>query len=54
VEVGQEARSMEMIDLGLIPIDDPSEVPEWVAPFDSAQLRSLRAAAILPSQSGNC
>jgi hypothetical protein len=53
VEVGQEAQSMEWNDLELIPIDNPSEVPKWVAPFDSAQLRSLLAAAIPPSQSGN-
>jgi hypothetical protein len=53
VEVGQEAQSMERNDLEPIPIDNLSEVPEWVAPFDSAQLRSLLAAAIPPSQSGN-
>jgi hypothetical protein len=53
VEVGQEAQSMERNDIELIPADNPSKVPEWVAPFDSAQLRSLLAAAIPPSQSGN-
>jgi hypothetical protein len=51
--LGQEAQSMERNDLQLIPIDNPSEVPEWVAHFDSAQLRSLLAAAIPSSQSGN-
>jgi hypothetical protein len=53
VEVGQEAQSMERNDLQLITIENPSEVPEWVTPFHSAQLRSLLAAAISPSQSGN-
>jgi hypothetical protein len=53
VEVGQEAQSTERNDLELIPVDNPSEVPGWVAPFDSAQLRSLLAVAIPPSQSGN-
>jgi hypothetical protein len=28
-------------------------VPDWVAPFDSAQFRSLLAATILPSQCSN-
>jgi hypothetical protein len=49
VEVGQEAQSMERNDLQLI----TTEVPEWVAPFDFAQLRSLLAVAIPPSQNGN-
>jgi hypothetical protein len=53
VEVGQEAQSMERNDLELIPVDNPSEVSEWVAPFDSTQLRSLLVVAIPPSQSGN-
>jgi hypothetical protein len=44
---------MERNDLELIPIDNPSEVPEWVAPFDSTQLRSLLAVAIPPSWNGN-
>jgi hypothetical protein len=47
VEVGQEAQSMERNDLQLITSENPSEVPEWVAPFDSAQLRSLLVAMIL-------
>jgi hypothetical protein len=47
VEVGQEAQSMERNDLQLITTKNPSEVPEWVAPFDSAQLRSLLVATIL-------
>jgi hypothetical protein len=46
VEVGQEAQSMERNDLQLIPVDNPSEVLKWVAPFDFAQLRSLLAPAI--------
>jgi hypothetical protein len=53
VEVGQEAQSMERNDLELILTDNPSKVPEWVAPFDSTQLRSLLAAAIPPSPIGN-
>jgi hypothetical protein len=53
VEVGQEAQSMERNDLQLITIENPSGVPEWVVPFDSAQLRSLLAVAIPPPQSGN-
>jgi hypothetical protein len=53
VEVGQEAQSMERNDLQLITTENPSEVPEWVAPFDFAQLRSLLAVAIPPSQNGN-
>jgi hypothetical protein len=53
VEVGQEAQSMERNDLQLITTENPSEVPEWVAPFDSVQLRSLLAVAIPLSHSGN-
>jgi hypothetical protein len=53
VEIGQEAQSMERNDLQLITTKNPSEVPEWVAPFDSVQLRSLLVAAIPPSQSSN-
>jgi hypothetical protein len=53
VEVGQEAQSMEKNDLQLITTENPSEVPEWVAPFDSAQLRSLLATMIPPSKSSN-
>jgi hypothetical protein len=53
VEVGQEAQSMERNDLQLITTENPSEVPEWVAHFDSAQLISLLAAVIPPSQSSN-
>jgi hypothetical protein len=49
VEVGQEAQSMERNDLPLITTENPSEVPKWVTPFDSAQLKSLLAAAIPPS-----
>jgi hypothetical protein len=52
-EVGQEAQSMERNDLQLLYVDNPSEVPDWVAPFDFAQLRSLLAAVIPPLQSGN-
>jgi hypothetical protein len=44
---------MERNDLELIPIDNPSKVPEWVAPFDSAQLKSLLATVIPQSQSSN-
>jgi hypothetical protein len=40
VEVGQEAQSMERNDLQLITIENPYEVPEWVARFDSTQLKS--------------
>jgi hypothetical protein len=53
VEVGQEAQSMERNDLQVVHVDNPSEVRDWVAPFDSAQLRSLHVAAIPPSQSRN-
>jgi hypothetical protein len=53
VKVGQEAQSMERNDLQLITTENPSEVPEWVAHFDSAQLSSLLATAIPPSQRGN-
>jgi hypothetical protein len=53
VEFGQEAQSMERNDIELIHVDNPSKVLEWVAPFDSIQLRSLHAAAIPLSQSGN-
>jgi hypothetical protein len=53
VEVGHKAQSMERNDLQLITTENPSEVPEWVAPFDSAQLTSLLAVAILSSQSSN-
>jgi hypothetical protein len=44
---------MERNDLQLVPIDNPFEVLDSVALFDSAQLRSLLAAVIPPSQSGN-
>jgi hypothetical protein len=53
VEVGEEAQSMERNDLQLITTENPSEVPKWVAPFDSAQLRSLLAATIPLSHSSN-
>jgi hypothetical protein len=53
VEVGKEAQSMERNDLQLITTKNPSEVPEWVAPFDSVQLKSLLAVVIPPSQRGN-
>jgi hypothetical protein len=48
-KVGQEVQSMESNDLQLITTENPSEVPEWVVPFDSAQLRSLLVTAIPPS-----
>jgi hypothetical protein len=44
---------MERSDLQLITTKNPSDVPEWVAHFNSTQLISVLAAAIPPSQRGN-
>jgi hypothetical protein len=46
VEVGQGAQSMERNGLQLIPVDNPSDVPEWVAPSDL-----LNSEAYLQQQS---
>jgi hypothetical protein len=50
VEPGQEIQSQDKEDLQLIVPDNSDEMPSWVQPFDSQQLRDLLKVAMQSAQ----
>jgi hypothetical protein len=52
-EIGPKVQSLERNDLQLVIANDPSEIPNWLEPFETTQLRNLLSATISPPQTSS-